>query len=63
MEKDLEEAKRVCENLINVLGTGMVKFGEKIKLGTEEDGYIEAIKKILQGLKDKDEKIKKILED
>ena len=51
MNKDkmeLEEAIKLCENLINCLGTGLAKFGETIDLGSKDIGYIQAIETVLK---------------
>ena len=40
---ELEEAIKICRNLIDTLGTGLVKFGGKIDLSSKDIGYMEAI--------------------
>lgn len=50
MEEDIKKLK----NLINVLNTGMCKFGEKIQMN--DCGYQEALEKLLQAYK-QDEKV------
>ena len=44
---ELEEAIKICRNLIDTLGTGLVKFGGKIDLSSKDIGYMEAIEIII----------------
>lgn len=46
---ELEEAKKILDNLKNVLGTGMCMFGNTIDMN-KDTGYIEAIETVLKAL-------------
>lgn len=54
-EEEIKESKELCLNLLDTLGTGLVKFGETINLGSKDVGYVDAIKNLLQYVKELEE--------